>query len=113
LAKGGADIHDVSLPAEFERIADAHRAISSFEFVRNRAWEIDNHRDMISEVLRTAASATGFNATSKLTGRCARLPNSVDSSSTIFFEGAMCRSRPLRWVRRRSVSLQRVILRSA
>ena len=52
LAKAGAKITDVSLPAEFSRIEAAHRWISSFEFARNRAWEIDHHWDMISEPLR-------------------------------------------------------------
>lgn len=52
LARAGANITDVSLPGEFARIEEAHRWISSFEFARNRAWEIDHHWDMISETLR-------------------------------------------------------------
>ncbi len=52
LAKAGAKITDVRLPVEFSRIEEAHRWISSFEFARNRAWEIDHHWDMISERLR-------------------------------------------------------------
>ena len=52
LAQAGATVTDVTLPAEFSRIEDAHRWISSFEFARNRAWEIDHHWDMISERLR-------------------------------------------------------------
>ena len=52
LAKAGAKVVDMSLPHEFERIADAHRCIADFEMTRNRAWEIDNHWDMISETLR-------------------------------------------------------------
>ena len=60
LAKAGAGVHDVSLPKEFERIPDAHRAISSFEFVRNRAWEIDHHWDMISETLRKGRISHGL-----------------------------------------------------
>jgi Asp-tRNA(Asn)/Glu-tRNA(Gln) amidotransferase A subunit family amidase len=42
----------VTLPQSFDRIPDAHRCISSFEFARNRAWEIDHHFDLISERLR-------------------------------------------------------------
>lgn len=53
LAKAGAIVSDVSLPGEFTRIEDAHRWISSFEFARNRAWEIDHHWEMISERLRS------------------------------------------------------------
>ena len=52
LAKAGAKVTEVTLPEEFGRIEDAHRWISSFEFARNRAWEIDHHLDMISETLR-------------------------------------------------------------
>jgi len=52
LAKAGATVSEVVLPKEFERIDDAHRWVSSFEFARNRAWEIDHHFEMISETLR-------------------------------------------------------------
>jgi amidase len=52
LARSGAKVKDVTLPKEFERVEDAHRWISSFEFARNRAWEIDHHWESISETLR-------------------------------------------------------------
>jgi len=52
LARSGAKVRDVTLPQEFERVEDAHRWISSFEFARNRAWEIDHHWESISETLR-------------------------------------------------------------
>jgi amidase len=52
LAKAGAKVSDVTLPDDFKRIDDAHRWVSSFEFARNRAWEIDHHYEMISETLR-------------------------------------------------------------
>ena len=52
LSKAGARVEAVTLPQAFERIPDAHRWISSFEFARNRAWEIDHHWEMISERLR-------------------------------------------------------------
>ena len=52
LVRSGARMRDVSLPSEFERIPNAHRWISSFEFARNRTWEIEHHWDMISEALR-------------------------------------------------------------
>ena len=52
LARAGAKVRDLTLPTDFERIPDAHRWISSFEFARNRAWEIDHHWEMISERLR-------------------------------------------------------------
>jgi len=46
-------VSDVTLPDEFTRLEDAQRWISSFEFARNRAWEIDHHWEQISEFLRT------------------------------------------------------------
>jgi Asp-tRNA(Asn)/Glu-tRNA(Gln) amidotransferase A subunit family amidase len=52
LAKAGAKVTEVTLPDDFKRIDDAHRWVSSFEFARNRSWEIDHHYEMISETLR-------------------------------------------------------------
>ncbi len=52
LARAGARVGDVTLPAEFEGIEDAHRWVSSFEFSRNFTWEIENHFEKISETLR-------------------------------------------------------------
>jgi amidase len=52
LARSGARVRDTVLPGEFGRIPDAHRWISSFEFARNRTWEIEHHWDQISEALR-------------------------------------------------------------
>jgi len=52
LAKAGARVSEVTLHDDFKRIDDAHRWVSSFEFARNRAWEIDHHYEMISETLR-------------------------------------------------------------
>jgi Asp-tRNA(Asn)/Glu-tRNA(Gln) amidotransferase A subunit family amidase len=52
LARAGAELKDVELPAEFQDIEDVHLAISSYEFARNFTWEIENHWDKISETLR-------------------------------------------------------------
>ncbi len=52
LAKAGAKVSDVTLPETYSQLDDAHRWVTSFEFARNRAWEINNHYDMISETLR-------------------------------------------------------------
>ena len=53
LAQAGALVSEVTLPDEFTRLEDAQRWISSFEFTRNRTWEIDHHWEQISEFLRT------------------------------------------------------------
>ena len=52
LARAGAKVSAVTLPAEFEQVEQAHRWVSSFEFARNRAWEIDHHYSSISQTLR-------------------------------------------------------------
>jgi amidase len=52
LARAGALLEDVELPAEFRDIEDTHLAISSYEFARNFTWEIENHWGEISETLR-------------------------------------------------------------
>jgi amidase len=63
LARAGAKVSDVTLSPEFERVGDAHRWISSFEFARNRAWEIDRHWDRISETLRNKRLKDGLACT--------------------------------------------------
>jgi Asp-tRNA(Asn)/Glu-tRNA(Gln) amidotransferase A subunit family amidase len=60
LTQAGAPVADVELPADFARLNDAHRWISSFEFARTFAWEIDNHWDEISETLRNGRLADGL-----------------------------------------------------
>ena len=52
MAKGGAKVTDLQLPASFDPIEEIHQRISSFEFARNRAWEINHHYEKISETLR-------------------------------------------------------------
>ena len=64
LARAGAHVSEFELPADFERLNEAHRWISSFEFARTFTWEIENHWDEISDTLarrppaRTASAAT-------------------------------------------------------
>jgi Asp-tRNA(Asn)/Glu-tRNA(Gln) amidotransferase A subunit family amidase len=60
LARAGAKVEDVTLPKEFERVPDAHRWISSFEFSRNFAYEIDNHWEEISTTLRNGRLKDGL-----------------------------------------------------
>jgi amidase len=60
IARAGASIKDAVLPPGFTRIPDAHRAVSSYEFTRNFAWEIDHHWDDISETLRNGRLKDGM-----------------------------------------------------
>ncbi len=52
LARAGAKVTEFELPADFARLNEAHRWISSFEFARTFTWEIEHHWDRISETLR-------------------------------------------------------------
>ena len=45
LARAGAAVSDLALPASFARLNEAHRVISSFEFARTFTLEIENHWD--------------------------------------------------------------------
>jgi Asp-tRNA(Asn)/Glu-tRNA(Gln) amidotransferase A subunit family amidase len=60
LAQAGAVVSDLDLPDGFAHLNDAHRWISSFEFARTFAWEIEHHWDAISETLRTGRLADGL-----------------------------------------------------
>jgi len=60
LARAGAQVKDVELPAEFNDIEDTHLRISSYEFARNFTWEIENHWDKLSEMLRNGRLKDGL-----------------------------------------------------
>jgi amidase len=61
LARAGATVTDFELPANFARLSDAHRWISSFEFARTFTFEIENHWDEISDTLRGGRLHDGIN----------------------------------------------------
>jgi Asp-tRNA(Asn)/Glu-tRNA(Gln) amidotransferase A subunit family amidase len=63
LAQAGAHVKEIAMPPEFERIEDAHRWISGFEFARNFTWEIENHWECISERLRNGRIKDGLSCT--------------------------------------------------
>jgi Asp-tRNA(Asn)/Glu-tRNA(Gln) amidotransferase A subunit family amidase len=63
LARQGARINEVELPPEFEGLTEAHRWISSFEFVRALTYEIESHWERISNTLRGGRIADGLNCT--------------------------------------------------
>ncbi|MBQ2263004.1 MAG: amidase [Loktanella sp.] len=60
LERAGAQITDITLPASFDGFSEAHRKVSSFEFVRNFAHEITHHWDEISEALRNGRIRHGL-----------------------------------------------------
>jgi amidase len=63
LARAGATLSEMELSAEFEQLVDDHRLISSFEFARTFTWEIEHHRERISETLRNGRLADGLSCT--------------------------------------------------
>ena len=63
LAAAGATVSEVTLPGEFERVEDAQRWISSYEFSRNFSWEVDNHWERISKTLRENRLKDGLGCT--------------------------------------------------
>jgi Asp-tRNA(Asn)/Glu-tRNA(Gln) amidotransferase A subunit family amidase len=60
LGRAGASVVEVTLPPEFERVEDAHRWISSFEFSRNFTHEIEHHWEKISAALRNGRLKDGL-----------------------------------------------------
>jgi Asp-tRNA(Asn)/Glu-tRNA(Gln) amidotransferase A subunit family amidase len=63
LAAAGAQVREIALPSDFERLEDAHRWVSSFEFARNFTWELENHRENISARLRGGRIKDGLDCT--------------------------------------------------
>lgn len=60
LARAGAAVSELTLPAEFDQVPDAHRLISGYEFSRNFAWEIEHHWERISTTLRNGRIKDGL-----------------------------------------------------
>lgn len=61
LGRAGAKVSEFAMPADFARLNDAHRSISSFEFARTFTFEIANHWDDISDTLRGGRLHDGIN----------------------------------------------------
>jgi Asp-tRNA(Asn)/Glu-tRNA(Gln) amidotransferase A subunit family amidase len=65
LARAGARVTEITLPAEFELLHEAHRTISSFEFARTFTFEIEHHWNDISDTLRGGRLRDGMSASFK------------------------------------------------
>jgi amidase len=59
LSRAGAPVADVAVGAMFTPLSQAHQAISSFEFLRNFTYEIEQHWARISTTLREGRIAHG------------------------------------------------------
>ncbi len=60
LSRAGATVSEVTLPADFAALEDAHRWICGFEMSRNLTWEIENHQSDISAALRAGRLQDGL-----------------------------------------------------
>lgn len=60
MSKAGAKVSTLELPPAFEAVAEVHQKISSFEFARARAWELDHFPEKISAVLRNGRLKHGL-----------------------------------------------------
>lgn len=60
LAASGAHVIDVNLPAVFDPVASAHRAISSYELAQNLVAERLFHEDKLSRLLKEGKMAEGL-----------------------------------------------------
>jgi len=102
LARAGATVKDVALPADFERLEDAHRWISSFEFSRNFTWEIENHWEKISATLRNGRLKDGlgcsferYNKARELAQRCRHLLAPVFDDYDVLLTAAAAGEAPI------------------
>ena len=60
MAAAGAKVADLTLGPAFDPIDEIHQRISSFEFARNRAWELSRHPEKISATLRNGRLKHGL-----------------------------------------------------
>jgi len=60
MSKAGAQVSELKLPAAFDALSEIHQKISSFEFARARAWELDHFPEKISAVLRNGRLKHGL-----------------------------------------------------
>jgi len=104
LARAGAEVRDVEMPPEFARLNEAHRWITSFEFARTFAWEIEHHWDEISETLRKGRIADGLSCSLEtylgmkaLADRCRAAADSVFGDCDVLLTAAAFGEAPIGW----------------
>ncbi len=102
LARYGARVNDVALPTAFDQIQDAHQWVSSFEFVRNRTFEIDHHWDAISPTLRggrikdgTECSFAQYGASREVLARCSLMLDDLFGNYDILLTPAVAGEAPI------------------
>jgi Asp-tRNA(Asn)/Glu-tRNA(Gln) amidotransferase A subunit family amidase len=104
LSRNGGSVVDVELPKEFEALTDAHRWISSFEFVRNLTYEIENRWNDISDTLRGGRISDGQNcsfekyvAMIRLAEQCRQRMEQVWDDYDVLLSAAAISEGPVGW----------------
>ncbi len=104
LARDGATVVEIDLPEEFEALTDAHRWITSFEFVRTLTWEIENRWDDISDTLRGGRISDGFSCSfehyvkmQELAERCRVRMDAIAAEYDVLLSAAACSEAPVGW----------------
>ena len=102
LAADGAAVSDVAMPVALDEVQEAHRWVSSFEFVRNRTFEIDHHWERISSALRGGRIQDGMDCSFELYGesretlrRCAALLDDVFKDYDVLLTPAVAGEAPV------------------
>ena len=85
LGAAGAAVADVAVPPDFARLTEEHRWISSFEFVRNFTYEIENHWERISTTLRDGRISHGLACTPEQYGAAQHLAREARARSDALF----------------------------
>jgi Asp-tRNA(Asn)/Glu-tRNA(Gln) amidotransferase A subunit family amidase len=57
LTRKGAAVHEIELPADFDRLFEDQVFIMEYEAARSLAWERFNHPDLLSDLLRNTLAA--------------------------------------------------------
>ena len=102
LARAGATVEEVTLPADFEGLEAAHRWITGFEFARNFTWEIENRWGELSETLRNgrlkdglACSYEDYAGMRELVARCRHLLAPIMGNYDILLAASAAGEAPL------------------
>lgn len=104
LARAGAKVEEVALPAGFGELEAAHRWISGFEMARNLAWEIENRWEEISDKFRNgrlkdglACSYERYCEMRELVERCRRLLEPMMGGYDVLLAPAAAGEAPVGW----------------
>ncbi|MEO3475802.1 amidase [Roseomonas sp. CAU 1739] len=85
VSTAGAVVSSVAVPQAFTQLTNEHRWISSFEFVRNLTYEIENHWDRISTTLREGRISHGLSCSPEQYAAAQRLATEARAHTDSLF----------------------------